>query len=153
MKTFDLRALTLSSWPGCERRFIVGGKRINCGTFSGEDKSGSPLFEVLKELPDAPAEVVGAIRGAFKSQDFALIPESDARLLLPALMAYRTHLTSEIGHDDWRREAIAEIKAGMDASKAREGGSRGWRLACTDDLIAACNTSLLEHQLVIIMPG
>ena len=131
----------------------MGGKRIDCGTFSGEDKSGSPLFEVLKELRDAPADVVGAIDGAFGHQDYALISESDARRLLPSLIAYRTHLISEIGHDSWRQEAIGEIRAGMDPSEAREGASRGWRLACTDDLIGACKTSLLERQPVLIWPG
>ena len=131
----------------------MGGKRINCGTFSGKDKSGSPLFAVLKALQDPPTDVVGAIRGAFRTQDYALISESDARLLLPSLIAYRTHLIKEIGHDDFGEEIVAEEVAGMDPSEAREGASRGWRLMCTDDLISACNTSLLEHQPVLILPG
>ena len=131
----------------------MGGKRINCGTFSGLDKSGSPLFAVLMELRDPPPDVVDAIRAAFKTQDYALIPERDARLFIPALVAYRIHLISEIGHDDFGEEIMAEEAAGMDPSKAREGASRGWRLMCTNDLIAACNTCLVEHEPVLIWPG
>ena len=126
----------------------MGGLAMSCGAFQGRDKSASALLEVIKELRDAPVEVIDPITGAFKTLDYLFIPEIHAEVLLPFLIEYKSHLVAQIGDDDWAREANAEVRAGTVTGGRREG--RGWRLYCTVDLIKACETSVLEHQPVLI---
>jgi hypothetical protein len=127
----------------------VGGLNIYCGSFKGQEKSGSALEGVLDAL-DAPACVVDAMSG-FINGEYMLIPEETAKLLLPLLAAYRSRLIADIGHDDWKKEARAEEEAGLDRVEARHGESRGWRLYCVTDLIRACETSIAEHEEIALV--
>lgn len=129
----------------------MAGLNISCGTFSGEDKSGSALEGVLDALPHAPRDLVQRIKSGFDKSDHVLISEEQAAVLLPLLMEYRKRLVKDIGHEDWVAETNAEETAGLDSVAAKWGAGRGWRLYCTTDLIRACETSLAEHQPIAIV--
>ena len=122
----------------------MGGLNIMCGTFQGTDKSGTPIIEVLKELRDLPADVIFKIESAFEAEEYALIPQSDAKLLLPSLHLYRSYLEADLLREDAEQNTTI-------TPKTRRKFSREWLLGCAIDLIDACETSLREHQPVVIL--
>ena len=131
-------------------REAMAGGEITCGSFQGQDKSGSAVEGVLLAVLPQNEPVVSAILSALDEQDYVLIEEQVAKILLPVLRKYREQLVSEIGHDSWATELAVEEVAGMDPARGKWGESSGWRLYCVADLIQACETSLTEHQPICI---
>jgi len=129
----------------------LSGLNISCGSFRGRDKSGSAFEAVLDALNGAPTGLIDNIKSGFDDNEYVLIPEEQANLLLPLLIAYRKRLVADIGHDDWTKEAAAEDARGIDFVKAKWGEGRGWRLYCATDLICACETSLVEHETIAVV--
>jgi hypothetical protein len=128
----------------------MGGLNISAGSFQGADKSGSAFEGVLDALEGDP-DLIEEIRSGFDDAEYLLISEEQVARLLPLLVSYRKKLVSEIGHDDWSREAEAEEAAGLDATEAKWGAGRGWKLYCVTDLIRACEIGLLEHEPVAVV--
>jgi hypothetical protein len=128
----------------------MGGLHISCGSFSGEDKSGSAFEGVLGALQDAPAGFIADITAGFEDSEYVLIPADKAAVLLPLVVAFRERLVSEIGHDDWWKETLEEEKAGLKPVDAKWGAGRGWRLYCATDLIRACEVSSVEQEPVLV---
>jgi hypothetical protein len=118
---------------------------------SRQAAAGSALDRVLHALDDAPAGLIDEIQAAFGNNEYVLISEAQAALLLPLLVAHRKQLVADIGHKDWFAEAVAESKTGLDPKEAKWGKGRGWRLFCVTDLVRACETSLAEHQEIAIV--
>ncbi|MFC4526333.1 hypothetical protein ISN76_19090 [Dyella halodurans] len=129
----------------------MAGLHISCGTFSGDDKSGSAFEAVLKALGNVSDDLVPSITSGFETSEFVTISATQAEVLLPALIEYRKALVEEIGHQDWRRATADDEKAGLDPVKAKWGQGNGWRLYCVTDLIAACKTAVTEHQEVVVV--
>ena len=129
----------------------MAGLNISCGTFYGDDKSGSAFEGVLDALSDAPAELVRSIKEGFDGGDHVLISEKQAASLLPLLVEYRARLVNEMGHEDWASEVAAEEAAELDPTGGKWAASRGWRLYCTTNLIRACQTSAVEHEPIAIV--
>lgn len=129
----------------------MSGLNISCGSFRGNDKSGSAFEAVLDALDGAPSDPISTIKLGFDDKEHVLIPEEQAKILLPLLVVYWRHPVADIGHDDWTMEASAEDAAGLDFVKAKWGASRGWHLYCTKDLIRAGETSLAEHEPIAVM--
>jgi hypothetical protein len=129
----------------------LSGLNIHCGSFQGEDKSGSALEGVLAALSDAPSGLIDSIKLGFENDKYVLVSEEQVRLLLPLLVSYRKRLIADIGHEDWWKEAVAEDDAGLNSVKAKWGAGRGWRLYCVTDLIRACETSMAEHEPIAIV--
>lgn|SRR5512138_1325367 len=127
----------------------MGGIYISSGSFRGGDKSGSAFEGVLDALEGNP-DLIEEIRSGFDAE-YLLISEEQAGRLLPLLVSYMKKLISEIGHDDWSKEAEAEEAAGLDATEAKWGAGRGWKLYCVTDLIRACEVGLVEHQPVAVV--
>ena len=128
----------------------MSGGNIHCGSFTGNDKSGSALEGVLAALSEQAGDIVQEIRTGLDEGDYVLIPETRAVQLLPLLRSYRQALISEMGHEDWARETAAEESAGMDSIKAKWGAGRGWRLYCVTDLIRACEASIAQHEVICV---
>ena len=128
----------------------MSGLNIHCGSFQGDEKSGSAINGVLKALPKIPKELVQSIDSQFESAEFALISVEQTVPLLPALVSYRHQLLEQIGHDDWWKKAMEEDAAGLEPVRAKWGDGLGWRLYCVTDLIKACEASQAQNCEIAI---
>lgn len=127
----------------------MAGGNIGCGSFQGQDKSGSALEAVLDALAPQADEWVTAAKQQLDTADYVLIDVDHAAGLLPFLKAYHTQLIADIGHDDWAR-AVRDEEAALGPTAAKWGVGKGWRLYCVVDLISACELAAMEQQPVCI---
>lgn len=129
----------------------MSGGNINCGSFQGEDKSGSAFEGVLNDITHLNGQLIEDIRAGLEEAEYVLISEQQAELLVPMLRKYRDQLISKIGHDNWAREVQAEEEAGMDPVTGKWGESCGWRLYCANNLIKACEASAADHEPICVV--
>jgi hypothetical protein len=138
----------------------MGGVYIRCGSFEGEDKSGSAIDGLLDELfPLADAgqrHALSSVRRALQGEadgDFGRIAKADAAALAPLLQTYVAGVHSRYGPLSDPFELVDRDFAedpSLDPTDAKYGKSRGWRLYCATDLLEACKTSAREHEDVIL---
>jgi hypothetical protein len=126
---------------------------ISCGSFSSEDKAGTPFQRVIDELREVPEGTRKNILSGFDTNEYTVIDPEDANVLIPSLLAYREKLIADIGHGDCLREIEREEKTGVCSIKLKWGEGRGWRLYCTVSLLAACQESGRTRQPVLVSLG
>lgn len=79
----------------------MGGIYIQCGSFQGDDKSGSAIEGVLDELAllasPAQLELIARIRSCLDGgEEYAMIAAAEADALAPLLVRYRTRTEARI---------------------------------------------------------
>ena len=109
----------------------MGGINIYCGSFSGEDKSGTAfetvLDDVMKKSGPKVAAVVSRITLALEdASDHVLIQPDDAAALIDPLKAYNANFGGEAEEFDLKRY-------------------------CSIDLLKACETAVAEAEPVALV--
>ncbi len=138
----------------------MGGVYIQCGSFLGNDKSGSAIEGLLDELlPLASAAqqvVLEQIRVALDGEpdgDYGRVASADAAALISLLEAYIADIQGRYGPIADPFELIDRDFAenpSLDQTAAKYRDSRGWRLYCATDLAEACKTARQESEDVIL---
>lgn len=136
----------------------MGGINIYCGSFEGEDKSGSAVEGVLNgiaEMASAPERTtIGRVRAALQDgEDHTLIEPEDARLLLPILRQYAARLDAQLAtpgdpFDQMRRD---ERQLPARVTELQYGESLGWRAYCARDLLKAFEVADAESEPVALV--
>ena len=108
----------------------MGGVNIYCGTFIGEDKSGTPFEAVLADLADQAGsgvqDVIRRINEALETaQDHVLVQPDDASVL------------------------IDDLAAQVDRYEPDQPDDR--RKTCAEDLLKACHTAVAEGQPIALV--
>src|SRR5262245_4031498 len=126
----------------------MGGVYIQCGSFMGEDKSGSAIEGLLDELlpstDSVQRQALERVRAALDGEadgDYGRIAKSDAAILPQLLENYVAAIQQRHGPISDPFELIDRDFAedpSLDATAAKYGKSRGWRLYCAIDLLEAC---------------
>jgi len=138
----------------------MGGGYISCGEFMGEDKSGSAISGVLRDMATmlSPAEgaafqkhVAGPVLEAMhRGEQEIEIPPAAASLLLGPLARYHTHLDATLGHPHPYDAPELDRKRGMDMTEAKWGEGLGWQFYCTHDLLRACEVSQKTGAAIVL---
>jgi hypothetical protein len=135
----------------------LGGIYISCGTFSGEDKSGSALWGVLggmRAIADTGAlAAIARLDANWEvASTYMLIDPDDAAALLPSLRLYRTELEQLIApiRDPFVAMQNDQMVDGLDFIKAKYGKGKGWQYYCVLDLEQALVISSAEGQPVVL---
>lgn len=135
----------------------MGGMYLSCGDFSGEDKSASPMPNVVKDLEAGLGGQAGKwfeeMLGECDPEEgvaYRIIPTNYDILLsnLETLLSSYRSLFPNI--DDWYQIFELEVKGGMDPTKGKYGQSVGWKISCTTDLIKAVKTSLTTGDEILV---
>jgi hypothetical protein len=138
----------------------MGGGYINCGDFSGDDKSCSAISGVFDELPSSLKEherneFVTNVLGPLQSQleetgEYFLIPPEVARKMLPVVQTlYEKYRNIFLNKTVW--DAIAsDDDSGIDPSEAKWGAGPGWRYYCLTDLLKGLQQSIETNTDVCI---
>ena len=126
----------------------------------GEDKSGSAISGVLRELlailPPAEAAafqkkvsspVLEAMEGG--EQEVEITPAA-VSLLLEPLRRYHAHLDKTLGHPHPYEAPELDRKRGMDMTDAKWGDGLGWQFYCTHDLLRACEVSQRTGASIVL---
>lgn len=128
----------------------MSGLNISCGAFQADDKSGTAIERVLRDLPGFPEKSRNEILAGFDDGNSTLIAPNVAAELVQRLRGYRDALIAEIGHGDFLREMNREENLGVCSVKLKWGEGRGARLYCAVNLLAACEYSSVSHEPVAI---
>lgn len=133
----------------------MSGGYISCGTFHGDDKSGSALqgvLEGLKALEDARySEIVARLREELdQATGEVQIDVGTAAILAPAIRTYREAIEAELGGPRDPFEVAAEDAQKMNPIDAKWGAGLGWRYYCVVDLETALDVSAAEGEPVLI---
>ena len=115
----------------------MGGGYIQCGDFSGDDKSCSAISDVFDELPSALQEndrnefvtnVIGPLQSQLEETgEFFLISPDVAKQMLPVVQTlYDKYRSIFLNKTVW--DAVAsDNDLGIDSSEAKWGAGPGWR--------------------------
>jgi hypothetical protein len=151
----------------------MGGANIRCGTFEGEDKSGSPIHAVLSEafkrafgrtprgrialafariLGLHQADIASVAESALltvKYDAIGRLPAEVSAHLLPYLKEYYAEILTRLGISGTAEEIRARIKR---STGAKYGLTRddGWHAYCLRDLITACEQSKVHGDPIEI---
>jgi hypothetical protein len=130
---------------------IMGGGYISCGEFMGEDKSGSALPGVLRDIPkvlssaeaaDFRKQVAGPLMEAMgRGEQEVEVSATTVSLLLAPLARYHAHLDETLGHPHPHDAPELDRQRGMNMTDAKWGDGLGWQFYCTHDLLRACEVS------------
>jgi hypothetical protein len=136
----------------------MGGINICCGSFEGEDKSGSAIEGVLNGIEGtatAPERtIIGRLKAAIlEVEDHLLIEPDDARVLLPILRQYTARLDAQLAIpgdplDQMRRD---ERQSPASITELQYGESLGWRAYCARDLLKAFEAADAESEPVALV--
>jgi hypothetical protein len=136
----------------------MGGINICCGSFEGEDKSGSAIEGVLSGIngtaTTAERMIIDRLTAAIlEVEDHLLIEPEDARLLLPILRQYAARLDAQLANpgdplDQMRRD---ERQSPSRISELQYGESLGWRAYCAADLLKAFEVADAESEPVALI--
>jgi hypothetical protein len=136
----------------------MGGINIHCGSFSGEDKSGSAFEGVLAAMAALAsgheAKIIAQIQAAFDgAADHLLIPDYDARDLLPLVRKCRAELEAEIGPavDAFEQIARDETETTLSPTDLKYSAGLGWRYYCVSNLLRAFEIADQESQPVALV--
>jgi hypothetical protein len=137
----------------------MSGINIYCGSFEGDDKSGSAVEGVLngiEEMASAPQRAaIGAIKEGLldEEMDHLLIEPADARLLLPILREYAARVDGELAvpGDPFDQMARDERALPGRETDLKYGEGLGWRAWCVRDLLKAFETADAESEEVALV--
>jgi hypothetical protein len=137
----------------------MGGINIYCGSFEGDDKSGSAVEGVLngiEEMASAPQRAaIGAIKEGLldEEMDHLLIEPDDARLLLPLLREYAAREDGQLAvpGDPFDQMARDERAFHGRETDLKYGEGLGWRAWCVRDLLKAFETADAESEEVALV--
>ena len=114
----------------------MGGIYIQCGSFQGNDKSGSAIEGVLDELAliasPAQLELIAKIRSCLDGgEQYAMIATDDADALAPLLGRYRTRIEARIApitNPVDQMEKDHHDDPTQNATDAKYGKGLGWQI-------------------------
>ena len=129
----------------------MSGGEINCGSFIGDDKSGSSFEAVINRIRNDVKIIAEDIDAQLKENEYVLVSPENAKILFPLLQKLEVDLISEIGSDNWHEEVQKDEDSGMNTVDAKWGKSKGWQLYCTTNLIKACQTSINENEQICLV--
>jgi hypothetical protein len=142
----------------------MGGIYIECGTFAGEDKSGSAILGVLEgmqPMADPTARVVMTqlterVKTMLQSRASTItqISPNDALVLLPDVRRYRANLEQRLGpirdpHTAIGNDRVEGEAFGMGTAR-KWGAGLGWQYFCVLDLERAFDTSIADQEAVVL---
>lgn len=136
----------------------MGGIYIQCGSFEGEDKSGSAIEGVLQDIAhtarDSQRIAITRIADQLNAgADHALIEPDVARQLAPLIDRYCSKIAADIAPvtDPFVQiERDHEADPNLDPTEAKYGKGLGWRYYCALDLARAFAASANEDEPVIL---
>lgn len=138
----------------------MGGGRIVCGDYTGEDKSGSAisgLLEALQEFlscgsyPRQIKSTVDEIAARLqRAGDHILIESELAINLKAALVAWHAEQQARNGFQDQWEAVLSDDSTGLDPVDAKWGKGPGWRYHCACDMIKACTISQATGEPICI---
>lgn len=136
----------------------MGGINIYCGSFEGEDKSGSAFEAVMSGMSEdasaAERSILNRVTAAMaEGEDHMLIAPEDTRALLPLLRRYAAQISSQLARPD---DPLDQMARDEQASPGRTtelqyGESLGWRAYCARDLLQAFETADTEGEEVALV--
>ncbi|HEY2709391.1 MAG TPA: hypothetical protein VGI95_15180 [Caulobacteraceae bacterium] len=136
----------------------MGGINIYCGSFEGEDKSGSPFQAVLAamdKMASAPERsIIARILAAMPQEDdHLLIAPDDARALAPLLRRYAAQIDGQLASPgDPFDQMTRDERASPDRiTELQYGESVGWLAYCAQDLLQAFETAVAEQEEVALV--
>ena len=136
----------------------MGGGYIECGTFLGEDKSGSAIEAVFEAIASTlptderghwEREFVQALGTSPDGTGFS-IESPLVRLLVAPLRKYYEYLGAKLGYPNPYEAPSLDAKSGLDSTEAKWGAGDGWRYYCAHDLLRACEVSLQTGEDIIV---
>lgn len=136
----------------------MGGINIYCGSFSGDDKSGSAVEGVLAGMEAMASthevEAIARVKSALEdASDHILIEPDEARLLLPLLRRYSAEVDGQLAvpGDPFDQMARDEDGSTIDATVLKFGAGPGWRAYCARDLLKAFEVADAEAEPVALV--
>ncbi|WP_430419381.1 hypothetical protein [Phenylobacterium sp.] len=136
----------------------MGGINIYCGSFSGDDKSGSAFEGVLAGMEAMASthegEAIARVKSALEdASDHILIEPDEARLLLPLLRRYSAEVDGQLAvpGDLFDQMARDEDESTIDATVLQFGAGLGWRAYCARDLLKAFEVADAEAEPVALV--
>ena len=142
----------------------MGGIYIDCGTFSGDFKSGSAILGVLEGMQPMADPTVRVILTQLgervrtmlqtKAPTETEIHPDDASALLPDLRRYRAQLEQRLGpirdpHTAIHNDRVAREAYWME-TKRKYGAGLGWQYFCVLDLERAFDISVAGQKAVVL---
>jgi hypothetical protein len=136
----------------------MGGINIYCGSFSGEDRSGSAFESVLMEMnfmaSAFEAETIGRLKTDLgKASDHLLIQACDAKSLLLLTRRYCDAINAQLAIPGDPRDQMArdEARNKVDSTELKYGAGVGWRAYCANDLLKAFEVAEAEAEPVVLV--
>ena len=118
----------------------MAGGYITCGTFLGDDKSGSAISGVFTTLPECvpESERANLVSKALdplaeyleEHEDHFLIESATASILLEPVEALYSKYAEELGHPEPFDAPQIDKDRGLSPSDAKWGQGIGWRYYC-----------------------
>lgn len=138
----------------------MGGGYIHCDGFSGDDKSGSAMSGVLKELPSQLPEserdsfvnelITPLQRQLAETGEYFLIPPASSKRMLPLVDSLFEKYRQRFGDGDACDTIAVDDESGLDPLEAKWGKGAGWRHYCLNDLRKALRRSIDSDSDVCI---
>ncbi len=136
----------------------MGGGYIECGSFFGEDKSGSAIegvFEAIaamlspEERERWQTDFITALRTMSDDAGFLIEPHLVKMLMVP-LEKYYADLGARLGYPNPYEAPGMDAARGLNPTEAKWGAGDGWRYYCAHDLLEACKVSLEDGEDIVI---
>ena len=145
----------------------MGGIYIDCGTFAGEDKSGSAILGVLEGMQPMADTATRAVLAQLcekvtvmlqtQTPTVTQISPNDALTLLPDVRRYRVKLEQRLGsirnpHIAIHNDGVEGegIEMGSVRKYSRYGAGLGWQYFCVLDLERAFEKSIADQNSVVL---
>jgi hypothetical protein len=138
----------------------MAGGYISCGTFYGDDKSGSAFLGLLEGIaerlpPTQAAEfrvtVIDPIMDTELPEEQALTLSAEVVAKLEGYLgAYYEYLGEQLGHPLPHEAPDLDQQAGLDPTEAKWGKGLGWKYYCAHDLLQACGESHRTGEPIIL---
>jgi hypothetical protein len=142
----------------------LGGIYIECGSYAGEDKSGSAILGVLEGMQPMADPTIRLILAQLservqimlqtQASSVTEIHPNDTSALLPDLRRYRAKLERRLGairdpHAAIQNDRVQGEAFGMGTAR-KWGDGLGWQYFCVLDLERAFETSVAEQEAVVL---
>jgi hypothetical protein len=144
----------------------LGGIYIDCGTFAGEDKSGSAILGVLEGMQLMADTATRAVLEQLIEQVEVMlqtntptvqISPNDALVLLSDVRRYRAKLEQRLGsirdpHIAIHNDVVEGegVEMGSVRKYSRYGAGLGWQYFCVLDLEPAFEKSIADQNSVVL---
>ncbi len=138
----------------------MSGGYIACGSFLGDDKSGSAFQGLLEsiaqflsanEAEQFRATTIAPILESGYSQEQKMTIQADVVMHLAGpLRQYYDHLGHQLGYPLPHEAPDLDKKAGLDPIEAKWGKGPGWQYYCAHDLLQACDESQRIGEPIVL---